>query len=117
MTDHLNNVTVLHPCDLVELTPSQFIRMDTWSASAFCRTGRASKNLGDAPYSVHGGTTLADNDELRRENAIHAAAATTLTNGQIVIFNGRVFKVVVIRGNEKAPRNSDPIRFAPAKYL
>jgi hypothetical protein len=111
MNNPLKNIEILVPCNFVELVPSQFIRIDTWPSSSFCLLGRAPKKYDEPPYSVFGGTTLADNEETRRHNAVHAAAATVLSNGQIILFRGLTFKVVVIRGNEKAPRNSDPVRF------
>ena len=120
--------------DCKTLSHNEVIRLATWNAGdyarvfglrGFCEAGardydaalaRARQNGHDIAATMHSGTALVDDGgkHYAREEAT-AATATILTEGETVEIEGVRYMVGANHGNEKGPRNSDPIRFEPVK--
>jgi hypothetical protein len=113
------------------LSYDQTVRLTAWDSMSYARVftieGYARKHGDDVATSVaraieYGhelaatiqlGATLTTSRSFYERERVAAASAETLVPGEVVEIEGRRYEVVVVCGNERAPRNSDPIKFRP----
>lgn len=119
------------------LTPNTYVRLPQWPGMTYAtfntvrscairnqhsifkrdpeaEHARAVKNGHQTAFAIHAGYMLVDDGgHYYRREAERAKQAVTLEDGEIVAIEGEpeIYKVRVIKGNEKGPRNSDPIHF------
>jgi hypothetical protein len=113
------------------LTPDCALRLDGWSMLAFAifSTARSySRKYGEdeeaaftrererghaTAYSIYTGSMITDDKSHYDAARQRASTAITLEDGELVAVEGEpeIYKVKVVWGNERGPRNSDPIHF------
>ena len=114
---------------IITLVHGQHIRLADWdsmtSATVFGVRGYAAKynedpDVVEARAREHGhplagssytGSALTDSKAFYEKRRAEAAGAVTLAPGQRVEIEGRTYTVRAVPGNERSPRNSDPIHF------
>ena len=65
--------------------------------------------------SIYSGAVLTTSVAFREQEAARYASAVALSEGDLAVIEGAVYRVQFVRGNERGPRNSDPIRFVPVE--
>jgi hypothetical protein len=61
--------------------------------------------------SIYTGAVLTTSVAFREQEAARYASAVALAEGDLVSIEGATYRVRFVPGNERGPRNSDPIQF------
>jgi hypothetical protein len=107
-------MTTLNHDDLIRLPQwDVYARVSTLNGycPAFAETAR--KRGEPEAWVTFAGTALYDSRHYYEIERAKTASAVVISTNEVVEIEGRLYRATVMRGNERHPRNSDPIHFTP----
>ena len=100
-----------------QLNDGDIVRLPDWRSINFATVGIAddrelARSRGhDDVWAIYTGATITDCRQYFLDDQAKYRRSIVLHDGEPVIIGGAGYEVKVVRGNTKAPRNSDPIHF------